>query len=98
MRRARRALESDNPLETFGPTAPKTARFARNLLGDRTVVTVDVWALRVALGRHADENALKRAGVYAAIEHAYILAAARLGVDPVTVQATTWVAIRGRAH
>src|SRR6478735_6068983 len=44
--RARKALASSTPLDTFGPTAPKTARFARNLLGDRTVVTVDVWAAR----------------------------------------------------
>lgn len=92
--RARRALESDAPLDTFG--GPKTRRFARNLLGDRTVVTVDVWAARVAFGdRVVDpERVLSRAGVYDAIEHAYVVAAARLGVDPVTVQATTWIVAR----
>lgn len=99
VKRARRALESDDPLETFGPDAPKTRRFARNLLGDRSVVTVDVWAARVALGDRASEATLGRAGVYGALEHAYRLAAARLGVDPVTVQATTWIVARnGRAH
>jgi hypothetical protein len=95
--RARRALQSADPLDTFGPKAHKTARFARNLLGDRSVVTVDVWAARIAFGPNATvdpERALKRAGVYAAVEHAYILAGKRLGVDPVTVQATTWVVIR----
>jgi hypothetical protein len=97
--RARRALASDAPLDTFGPTAPKTHRFARNLLGDRESVTVDVWAARVAFGSAvADpEAALSRVGVYGAVEHAYRLAARRLGVDPTTVQATTWVVIRGSA-
>jgi hypothetical protein len=92
--RARRALESDAPLDTFG--GPKTRRFARNLLGDRTVVTVDVWAARVAFGDVVDnpEQALSRVGVYDAVEHAYVLAAARLGVDPVSVQATTWIVAR----
>lgn len=99
VRRARRALASSSPLDTFGPSAPKTARFARNLLGDRECVTVDVWAARVALGDRASEATLGRAGVYDALEHAYRLAAARLGVDPVTVQATTWIVARGgRAH
>jgi len=92
--RARKALASDAPLDTFG--GPKTRRFARNLLGDRSVVTVDVWAARVAIGAVcADpEAALSRAGMYDALEYAYVLAGRRLGVDPVTVQATTWVVVR----
>lgn len=94
--RARRALESADPLNTFGKGAPKTRRFARNLLGDRSVVTVDVWAARVAFGDRVanPEQALGRAGVYDAVEHAYVLAGRRLGVDPVTVQATTWIVAR----
>jgi len=94
VKRARKALASDTPLDTFGPTAPKTRRFARNLLGDRDVVTVDVWAARVALGDRATDAILGRVGMYDAIEHAYRLAAQRLGVDPVTVQATTWIVSR----
>ena len=97
--RARKALESDVPLDTFG--GPKTRRFARNLLGDRSVVTVDVWAARVAFGSTVanPESTLSRAGVYDAVEHAYILAAKRLNnlghdVDPVDVQATTWIVVR----
>lgn len=87
-----------NPLATFGPNAHKTHAFARNLLGDRTAVTVDVWALRVALGPDADESVLKRAGVYAAVSEAYRVAARARGVDPTTMQATTWVVARnGRA-
>lgn len=95
--RARRALASDDPMATFG--GPKTRRFARNLYGDRTAVTVDVWATRVALGAREDADAcLSRVGVYDALEHAYRLAAARVGVDPTTMQATTWIVARnGRA-
>jgi hypothetical protein len=94
---ARRALESDRPLGTLG--GPKTQRFARNILGDRDAVTVDVWAARVALGERDDlDRVLRTVGAYDALEHCYRLAARRLGVDPVTVQATTWIVARnGRA-
>jgi hypothetical protein len=95
--RALAALDSGDPLATLN--GPKTYRFALNLLGDRDAVTVDVWAVRVALGEREDaERVLARVGVYAAVEHAYRLAAARMGVDPTTMQATTWcVARNGRA-
>jgi len=94
--RARKALDSADPRSTFGKGAPKTRRFMANLLGERDVVTVDVWAARVALGPRDDaEQCLSRVGVYDAIERAYIIAAQRLGVDPVTVQATTWIVARG---
>jgi hypothetical protein len=71
---------------------PKTSRFALNILGDREAVTVDVWACRVA---GVDETKLGRVGVYDAIEHAYRLAARRVGVDPAAMQATTWIVARG---
>lgn len=95
--RAVTALESADPLATLN--GPKTARFALNLLGDRTAVTVDVWAVRVALGGRDDaEQILSRVGMYGAIEYAYQLAARRAGVDPTTMQATTWIVARnGRA-
>ena len=74
---------------------PKTSRFARNIAGDRESVTVDVWAARVA---DLDEDLLGRKGAYDAVEHAYRLAARRRGVDPATMQATTWIVARnGRA-
>lgn len=76
-------------------TAPKTSAFARNIAGDREAVTVDVWAARVA---GIDEDLLSRKGAYDAVAHAYRLAARRRGVDPSTMQATTWVVARnGRA-
>lgn len=94
VRRARRALASSDPLSTL--VGPKTARFAHNLLGDWEVVTVDVWAARVAFGDRPDAAAiLSRRGVYAAVEHAYRLAAAQAGVPAATMQATTWVVARG---
>lgn len=81
--------------EIDGPTGPKTSAFARNIAGDRETVTVDVWACRVA---SLDEDALSRKGAYDAVAHAYRLAARRRGVDPATMQATTWVVARnGRA-
>ncbi len=95
--RARQAVDSRDPLGTLN--GPKTQRFAANLLGDREAVTVDVWALRVALGERDDAKLLiKRAGIYDAIEYAYQVAAERVGVDPSTMQATTWIVARnGRA-
>lgn len=93
--RAMTALDYVRPLESFGPAALKTRSFARNILGDREAVTVDVWACRVA---DLDELKLSRKGAYDAVAHAYRLAARRRGVDPATMQATTWVVARnGRA-
>jgi hypothetical protein len=97
-RRARVAMTSTDPLATLH--GPKTSAFAANILGDRTRVTVDVWATRTALGtfdKRTTEITLRRVGVYDAIQHAFRLAAARLGVDPVTVQATVWIVERGRS-
>jgi len=74
---------------------PKTRAFAANIAGDREAVTVDVWAARVA---DLDEELLGRKGAYDAVAHAYRLAARRRGVDPATIQATTWIVARnGRA-
>lgn len=74
---------------TFGN---KTARFYCNILGDFSLVTIDVWALR-ACG--LDDQFIERAGVYNAIEYAYQLAARRRSVEPATMQATCWVVARG---
>lgn len=70
---------------------PKTRAFAANIAGDRERVTVDVWAARAV---DVDEDLLTRSGVYAAVEHAYRLAARRRGVEPATMQATVWVIAR----
>lgn len=95
--RAERVLRADEPVADLNRTgtAPKIEAFARNILGDVEVVTVDVWACRVA---NLDETRLSRKGAYEAVAHCYRLAARRRGVDPRTMQATTWVIARnGRA-
>lgn len=81
---------TDSILETFG--GPKTRRFYLNIIGDTEAVTVDVWAARVA---GVDEDLLQRVGVYDAVEAAYQRAARRVGIEPATMQATTWVVARG---
>lgn len=89
--RARAAIASADPLGTLN--GPKTLRFARNMLGDQDVVTIDVWALRVALGGRT--VTLDKKGIlYAAFEHCYRLAARRAGVTPAVIQATTWIVAR----
>lgn len=88
--RARESLRYENPEESFG--GPKTLRFFRNITGDTEAVTVDVWAARVA---GVDELLLSRVGVYDAVEVAYQRAARRSGVEPSTMQATTWIVARG---
>jgi hypothetical protein len=99
---ARVAMGSTHPLATFSPAAKKTRAFAANILGDEHRVTVDVWAVRIALGNHTKRNnpisdaPLGRVGVYEAIERAYQVAAERAGVAPAVMQATTWVVVRGR--
>lgn len=99
----RAAHEGECPISTIN--GPKTNAFARNLLGDRNAVTVDVWAARIALNptweRGEDdmsELVLGRAGMYAAIAQAYRIAANRRNVDGTDMQATTWIVVRnGRA-
>jgi hypothetical protein len=97
--RAKVAAAAADPLATL--KGPKVSAFAANILGDTDRVTVDVWALRVALGGDSEidpESAISKAGVYDAIAHCYRLAARRVGVDPAVMQAVTWIVARnGRA-
>jgi hypothetical protein len=94
--RALASLEYLDPLDSFGPTAPKTRNFAANIAGDDEAVTVDVWALRVV---GLDDKIVGRAGVYDVIADAYRAAARRRGVLPTTMQATTWIVARnGRSE
>lgn len=96
--------QNGDPLATI--KGPKARSFALNILGDRTAVTVDIWAARIALdpdwsrGDGCEDlgKILGRSGVYEALAHAYRLTAGRLGIDPTTLQAATWIAARnGRA-
>lgn len=103
--RALAALDADDPWSTFGPMAHKTRRFARNLLGDHSVITVDTWAMRVAMGRgwgvnwrtdRTDdlERLITRPGIYEAIERAYLNAGKHANLPGPIIQAITWVAAR----
>ncbi|USC17020.1 hypothetical protein [Rhodococcus sp. 11-3] len=96
--RAKRAMHARDPFATFGDDAPKTKSFYRNILGDDSYVTIDVWALRAAVGRNVEESRLGRVGAYDALAHCYRIAAARRGIAPSAMQAAVWVAIRGRAN
>lgn len=94
--RARHAMSHPTPLSTLN--GPKVRAFAANILLDDEAVTVDVWGMRIALGRDTEEKVLARKGVYDAIAHCYRLAARRVGVSPSTMQAATWIVARnGRA-
>lgn len=93
LKAAQTALDSDEPLSTL--KGNKVKAFAANLLGDEDSVTVDVWAIRIALNITATKGEeVSKAGVYDAIADAYREAARQIGVAPSTVQATTWVVIR----
>lgn len=61
-------------------TGPKVSRFYRNITGDHSVVTVDVWAARVAEGRNVKGS--PRGARYDAIERAYQNAARARRDDP----------------
>jgi hypothetical protein len=91
--KAWRIATGADPADVLG--GPKVRRFFRNITGDSDVVTVDVWAARIAEGRE-NPNAPKGRR-YDLIERAYIGAAELRGVTPREMQATTWVAHR-RLH
>lgn len=79
---------------------PKTAAFARNILGDTDAVTVDVWAARAAFGtmdKALASTMLGWVGAYDLVAMAYRKAAAEAGVTPSHMQAAVWISIRGKA-
>jgi len=71
------------------PSGPKVSRFARNLAGDDSCVTVDRWAARAA-GMPESGGARW----YRAIEGAYLAGARTVALRPSTFQAVLWVALR----
>jgi hypothetical protein len=82
---------------------PKISRFYRNIMQDMECATVDVWAMRAALGpgnvpldAKGKEKAPTRTQ-YRAIESAYIRAARIAGTSPAMLQAVVWIHVRGAA-
>lgn len=92
--RARGALASIDPLDSFGPSARKTRNFALAILGDRNAIVLDVWAARAA---GVEEAVVRRATGYVAVAEAYRRAGRRVGLSGRDIQAVTWCAQRGKA-
>jgi hypothetical protein len=90
--KAWRIAKGERPLDVL--SGPKVRAFYRNLCGDLSHVTVDVWAAR-ALGWNGDKGMTD--AQYARASEAYRRAAASVGVPPAVFQAVVWAAIRGRA-
>lgn len=87
-------LDGAPPLTVL--SGPKVRAFYRNMLGCGHAVTVDRWAVRVALGDPA-HNGQVPSGEYDAMAEAFRRVAAHLGVSAQHLQAATWVWIR-RVH
>lgn len=89
-----RIAGGDHPLDVLN--GPKVRAFYRNLTGDTSAVTVDVWATRLALGREFVGAGPGK--LYEDIASAYRCAAIERAQSPSVLQATTWIQIRGAAH
>lgn len=87
-------LEGARPLDVLG--GDKVRSFYRNMLGCEHSVTVDRWAVRIALGDPRDEGKVP-SGEYDAMAQAFRDVAAELGITAQQLQAATWVWIR-REH
>jgi hypothetical protein len=88
------ARSPGHPLEIL--SGPKVRAFFANISGDERAVTVDAWAARASEGTDDPPGlTLKR---YGAIADAYREAADALGEPPREVQATVWIAIRGKGN
>jgi hypothetical protein len=89
-----RIMEGEDP-EKVLPMTMKTGNFYRCILDpdDQEAVCIDRHAHDVAVGRpYGDENrGLGAKGRYAVLSLAYRNAAAKLGITPSELQATTWV-------
>lgn len=92
IRSAQRIRNGERPLAVM--QGPKVRAFYRNIMGDESHVTLDVWALKAA-GWTADRVPGK--ATRASITEAYVLLAAERGETPAMLQAAIWVAVRGRA-
>lgn len=84
-----------HPADVLG--GRKVRSFYHNIAGHRHHVTVDRHAVAIVFGRSLSDREIKvleRIGSYTIIAAAYRAAARRLGVDPSTLQAITWLAWR----
>lgn len=89
--KAQRILGGGRPLTVL--RGNKVRAFYRALLGDRSAVVVDAWMVRAA-GLDPERRLTDR--LYGKIARAVVVLARRIGVAAADLQATIWVAIRGR--
>jgi hypothetical protein len=102
-RTAWRIANGEHPLTALGTLSPtgrvisghKVRAFWANICGDVTAVTVDIWAIRAAMGAHAPADGSINAALYELTADAYRRAAAILGITPRECQAAVWVHTRG---
>lgn len=95
--RAWNIVDHDDP--SIAMTSPKTRAFVDNIINPLSeLVTVDVWAMRIAEGDmslRAKPLGEKKYQMYAS---AYVDAAKEVGMKPCDIQAITWVEARSRAR
>ncbi len=89
MPKVRAALISPQP--GHFATGPKVSAFYRGIMGDRDVLVVDRWA---AFAAGYPRSAKLTAKARREIEHAYRIAAARVGESLRDFQAIVWIAVR----
>ena len=94
VRKAWAILRGADPLDVL--SGPKVRAFYRNIIGDPDAVTVDRWAMRIALADPAHPGTCT-ARQSREVAEAYRSAASELGIAPRALQAATWVYFR-RLH
>jgi hypothetical protein len=89
----------DGDLSAVG--GPKVTSFFNNITGKPEHVTVDRWAVRVAVAnpKQPEKKCVPSSkGCYNAIRDAYIDAAQQAGITPHRMQAITWEVLRGQYY
>ena len=69
----------------------KTNSFAKNIAGDMSVVTIDVWMIRAAGYNRLDANKT----MYNTMENVIVELAESYSVSPAQLQALIWIVVRG---
>lgn len=94
--KAWRILTGEVSADAAFKNGPKTRAFWRNLSGDETAVTVDVWMARaLALDTSKFASGIKP-NVYRECAEAVAEAARIVGEPPAQFQAIVWVTVRGQ--
>lgn len=88
-----RIANGEAPLSVLA--GPKVRAFWANITGDVDAVTVDIWAVRAAMGADAPKDGRVTPAQYRVTADAYRRAARILGVTPRECQAAVWVHTRG---